>query len=122
MHEVSIVSAMIESLQEQLAKQNVTKVTALRLRRGSTFAEAALRQSFEALSAGTLCEGAELVVETVNRRFACGCGYTQTITSDDLVGHMFVCPGCGTVQEIDEAHDLELLDVVAETADAAQSA
>jgi len=30
---------------------------------------------------------------------------------------MFVCPNYGATKEIDEAHDLELLELVAESAD-----
>jgi len=50
----------------------------------------------------------------VETKFKCQCGHEQTITADDLIGHMFVCPQCGRAQEIDEAHDLELFEVVAE--------
>ena len=39
----------------------------------------------------------------------------SSITSDDLIGHMFVCPRCGATKEIDEAHDLELVELLAET-------
>ncbi len=112
MHEVSIVHDLIESVERQLARQNVSRATAVRLRRGSTFSEEALCQSFAALSQGTRLEGAVLLVEEVETLCTCaGCGHTQSVTADDLVGHMVVCPVCGHVQEIDEVHDLELLAV-----------
>lgn len=112
MHEVSIVSALIDSLDEQLAAQGVERVASIRLRRGSTFSADALEQSFVALTPGTRLEGAVLEIENLDTRFTCArCGHSQIITADDLTGHFFLCPACDTVQEIDEAHDLELLEV-----------
>jgi hydrogenase nickel insertion protein HypA len=117
MHEMSVVAAMIQSLQAQLVERGVQKVTAVRVRRGSTFSEESLRQSFQALSVGTLMEGAELFVETVDTKIHCSCGKTWIVTADDLTGHMFMCPNCGDIHEVDEAHDLVLLDVVGEAVD-----
>jgi Zn finger protein HypA/HybF involved in hydrogenase expression len=53
----------------------------------------------------------------VNLHFKCPCGHGQVITSDDLIGHMFVCPKCGATKEIEEAHDLELVELVEAGAD-----
>jgi len=57
---------------------------------------------------------ASIQIDTVNLDFACSSGHKQVITSDDLVGHMFICPQCGATREIDEAHDLELIELIAE--------
>lgn len=112
MHEVSIVSDLIEAVDQELAKQQVSRATSLRLRRGSTFSAEALHQAFDALSPGTRLAGATLVVETVETRFTCDhCGHSQSINSDDLVGHFFLCPHCDHVQEIYEAHELALIEV-----------
>jgi Zn finger protein HypA/HybF involved in hydrogenase expression len=114
MHEFAIVESMLSVIQTRLDEIGVEQgeVAALHFERGSTFSEDALRQSFEIQSAGTLLEHAELIVDTANFEFACGCGHTQVITSDDLIGHMYVCPTCGVVREIDEAHDLKLIEVI----------
>jgi Zn finger protein HypA/HybF involved in hydrogenase expression len=117
MHEHSVVQAMIDHLCVDLARHRARNVHVVRVRRSSAFSETALRQSFALLSAGTLIEGARLEVETVSRIHHCACGREQVVTSDDLVGHMFTCPGCGELCEIDEHHDLELLDVTAEADD-----
>jgi Zn finger protein HypA/HybF involved in hydrogenase expression len=112
MHEVSIVQALIENIDYQLTSQGVHRASAVRVRRGSTFSADALEQSFTALAPGTRLEGAALLVDTFDTRFTCAvCGHSQTITSDDLTGHFFLCPICDAVQEIDEAHDLELIEV-----------
>jgi Zn finger protein HypA/HybF involved in hydrogenase expression len=114
MHEFAIVESMINVIRTKLEAMGSKPgdVAALHFERGSTFSEEALRQSFEILSVGTLLENVELIVDTANFEVACGCGHTQVITSDDLIGHMFVCPTCGVVREIHEAHDLKLLEVV----------
>ena len=114
MHEFDVVKSLIDELLPKLQEQGVKKVTEVRFRRGSTFSEEALIQAFSALSKGTLLEGAKVEVEVTLTKFRCPCGHEQVITADDLVGHMFVCPKCGQPQEVDEAHDLELLEVVAE--------
>lgn len=117
MHEFSIVNDLVNGILPQLAAQHITKVTEIRFRRGTTFSEDALRMAFEAQSVGTPLQGAVLIVETTNTEFDCACGYQQHITHDDLLGHAFVCPKCGAVSEIDEAHDLELLSIRGISAD-----
>lgn len=112
MHEFSIVEAMIGKVVATLPTTKPGTVRALHFRRGSTFSEASLRLAFEMVSKGTVLENAELIVDTVNHEYHCTCGYQQVVTSDDLMGHMFVCPQCGAIREIDEAHDLTLLDVI----------
>jgi hydrogenase nickel insertion protein HypA len=113
-HEFDVVKSLIDELLPKLQEQKVKRVTEIRFRRGSTFSEEALLQAFSVLSQGTPLEGADVKVEMVETRFKCQCGHEQTVTADDLIGHMFVCPQCGQAQEIDEAHDLELLEIVAE--------
>lgn len=114
MHEYAIVESLVASMRDALEKQHATKVTSVRFRRGSAFSEEAFRQAYRALTAGTLLENAPVEIETVNLDFDCACGHRQVITSDDLIGHMFVCPKCGATREIDEAHDLELIELLAE--------
>ncbi len=80
-----------------------------------------MRQTFSVLSANTPLEGADLVVDISVLNVTCRCGHRSDVTSDDLVGHMFICPQCGAVREISEAHDLELVEVIAETVDAVDS-
>lgn len=112
MHEFSIVQQLIEKLQAELGRQNVTVVKKVHLRRGSTFAEEPLRQAFQILSENTPLQNAELVIEEFAVEFACAsCGHKQAISADDLIGHLFLCPQCGKPTEIEEAHGLELLAV-----------
>ena len=111
MHEYGIVESCVQQLLVELPKRGAKKVLAVRFRRGSAFSEEALRMAFAALSKDTMLEGAVLNIETVNLDYQCKCGHKQVITSDDLVGHMYICPDCGSTREVDESHDLELLDL-----------
>lgn len=113
MHEFGIVEGIVSSVLPQLEAQGVKHIAQVHFRRGSAFNEDALRQAYQATTAGTALEGAALLIDTVNLDYNCVCGYQQVITSDDLEGHMFICPKCGAVHEVDEAHDLELLEIIA---------
>jgi Zn finger protein HypA/HybF involved in hydrogenase expression len=112
MHEFAIVEVLVNSLLEQIRYQNAHNIKCVHLRRGSAFSEEALRQAYDILTASTALSDAELIIETVNLIHNCQCGHKQVITSDDLIGHMFICPGCGLIREIDEMHDLEVVDIV----------
>ena len=111
MHEFGIVSDMVAQLLRQLQGRKIRQIHSLRFRRGSTFSPEALEQAYRMSTAGTLLEGAELIVETVDHQLDCKCGHHQVVTSDQLLGHFFICPQCSAAVEIDEAHDLELLEV-----------
>lgn len=116
MHEFGIVEGIVKDVLPQLEAAHVHKVSKIHFRRGSAFSEEALKQAYHATTLGTALEGADLLIDTVNLDYTCPCGYQQVITSDDLEGHMFICPQCGHIHEVDEAHDLELIEVIAETA------
>jgi Zn finger protein HypA/HybF involved in hydrogenase expression len=119
MHEFGVTEGIIIELLDELRNQRIAKVTRVHFRRSSAFCEDVLRQTFSALSPGTVLEGAELVVDVAVLNVTCpGCGYSSRVNSENLVGHMFVCPKCAAVREIAEAHDLELIDVIAEIANA----
>lgn len=114
MHEFGVVQSLVQELLVQLKNKEVRKVHSIRFRRGSAFAEEALRQAYVMAAAGTILEGAEILIETEERPFLCACGHQQVITSDELIGHLFVCPKCGRPREIDEAHDLEVVEILGE--------
>lgn len=115
MHEFGIVEGIVNGVLPQLKRSQVDRVSQVHFRRGSAFSEDALRQAYRATTLGTALEGADLLIDTVNLDYTCSCGYQQVINSDDLEGHMFICPECGAVHEVDEAHDLELVAIIAET-------
>lgn len=112
-HEFGIVQSLVGDLLEQLRREAIEQVSEIHFRRGSAFSEEALQQAYTVLIPGTPLQGSKVVIETVNLNHECPCGRQRIITSDDLIGHMYVCPDCGTMREIEEAHDLELIKVVA---------
>jgi len=115
MHEFGVTETIIRRLLDQLKREDVSKVSRVHFRRSSAFSEEVLRQTFKVLSIYTPLEGAELVVDVALLRVSCDCGHDSEVNSVDLVGHMFICPNCSTVREISEAHDLELVEVIAES-------
>ncbi len=115
MHEFGVTENIIKGLLRQLDAEKITQVLSVRFQRSSAFSEEVLLQTFGILSAGTCLEGATLRVDVQVLNIICACGQTSMVNSDDLMGHMYLCPNCGVVREIEEAHDLELLEVIAET-------
>jgi Zn finger protein HypA/HybF involved in hydrogenase expression len=111
MHELAAMGELVDAVIASVAEHRPCRVDVVRVRRGSTFSHEALVQGFAILAAGTPLEGARIVIEVVNRVVDCTCGRSPLITSDDLLGHLWVCSICGHVEEIDEHDDLELIDV-----------
>lgn len=92
MHEMSLMSGVFEVIESTLTQHAVEKVTQVKLKVGKlTNAEPnALALAFEAYAKGTVCEGAELLVETVPVRARCkGCG--EEFPVQEL---LFFCPSC----------------------------
>jgi Zn finger protein HypA/HybF involved in hydrogenase expression len=115
MHEFGVTETIVNRLLRQIERDQVAKVVRITFRRSSAFSEEVLRQTFDVLSVGTPLAEAELVVEIAVLRVDCVCGLSSEVYSEGLVGHMFICPSCSAIREIAEAHDLELVEVIAET-------
>lgn len=115
MHEFSATETIIRRLLNQLRREHISKVRKITFRCSSTFSEEVLRQTFDILRVDTPLAGAELIVEVTVLNITCACGYFSSVKNENMVGHMFICPNCGGVREIDELHELELVEVIAET-------
>ncbi len=118
MHEFGVTEVIVNSLLSQLHRDGVSKVLKITFRRSSAFSEEVLLQTLAILSPNTALADAELIVQVAVLNVNCACGNGHTVNSEDLVGHMFICPDCGRITEIAEAHDLELVEVIAEAEDA----
>ena len=92
MHELAIMDSALNLALDQAQKAGATKVHALRLRIGtlSGVVPEALQFAFEALTPGTLAEGAALDIENVPARFWCH-SCTREFQADDFLAE---CPGC----------------------------
>lgn len=117
MHEFGVTETIIRRLLNQLRRDHISKVRKITFRRRSDFSEEILRQTFDLLRVDTPLANAELVVEIRVLDITCVCGYSSRVNGESLVGHIFMCPNCGSLREIDEAHELELAEVVAEVED-----
>ena len=115
MHEFGIVQDLIRRILADLPARENPRISEVRLRRGSAFAEEPLLQAFEILSRETPLEGARLTIEESPTEVRCeGCARTRAISADDLLGDLFVCPDCGTATEVEESSGLVLLGVTLE--------
>jgi Zn finger protein HypA/HybF involved in hydrogenase expression len=110
MHELSLVDELVATCREQAQGRPVHQVL---VRCPATVDAEELSQAFAiatrqlALSAGDSDLGAaELRLELVPVRLSCGCGFAGELTSDDLAGHMSVCPQCARVGEADAGLEL----------------
>ena len=92
MHEISLMGGVFEVIEQTLSQHDVKRVLQVKLKVGElTNAEPdALQMAFEAFGKGTLCEGAELIVEHVPVR-----GHCRNCYHEFTVGAMwFLCPNC----------------------------
>ena len=96
MHEMGIISGVLDAViqsADQAEAQRVTEVT-LRIGRMTEAIPDALQFAFEALSEGTICEGATLTVEMVEPRSIClECG--QEFSHDRFHRK---CPACDSYE------------------------
>ncbi len=93
MHEVGIMASALDAIRQQAAMHGAVRVSRIVLRVGTLAGvdQEALRFAYDALTPGTLAEGATLEIETVTARAHCAaCG-------DDFAAGspILQCPRCG---------------------------
>jgi hydrogenase nickel incorporation protein HypA/HybF len=93
MHEVGIIESALEVIRREAATHHATRVERVVMHVGaiSGAEPEALRFAFEAVTPGTVAEGAELEIELVPARAHCA------TCADDFViesGFIFECPRC----------------------------
>ena len=96
MHEMSIVSGVIDAVVPSAEQAGATRVLAITLRIGdmTEVVDEALEFAFEALTDGTLCEGAQLIVNKILPRSLCfECG-----NEFDHDRFHRTCPACGSYE------------------------
>lgn len=95
MHEVGLAQELVRMAEAVAREEGAERVIRLGLRLGalSGVVEEALRFAFEAVKVGTLCQEAELVVESVPLRSYCET-CQEAFSSEDRYG-IALCPRCG---------------------------
>jgi hydrogenase nickel incorporation protein HypA/HybF len=115
MHEFSIMSYLLEAVEAEARQIGARKVLTINLVVGERAGiDDSLRFYFDALTPGTLAEGARLAIRRTAMRFFCKpCGgeYTPAPARGD-----FGCPDCGAVGELrDDASGLLIESMEVET-------
>jgi len=96
-HELSLVAELVDECRRRAGS---AVVSAVKVRWSSPEDDDEIQQAFTILTEATALDGATLEIERVAMHVDCPCGYTGRATSDDVVGHIFVCPRCATVGPI----------------------
>ena len=110
MYEYTNVERLVSQLNERA--NGTAHIHEFRLRTGAIFSDEELRKAYNSLTDQTALEGSQLVIDHGEFVHYCDdCGFTQTISEKDLVGHLFICPECGGSMNFDESKDLELVEV-----------
>ena len=108
MHEAGIMESALAIVGREAASHGASRVERVTLRVGaiSGAEPEALRFAFEALSPGTIAEGAELEIQSVPARAYCaGCDGDFTIGG----GFVFECPVCRALSgDVRSGRELEL--------------
>jgi hydrogenase nickel incorporation protein HypA/HybF len=98
MHELSVMSYLLETVQAEAAERGARKILAVNLVMGdrASVVDDSLLFYFDLLAPGTLAEGAQLNVRRTAMRFCC-----ERCQADySPRGADFACPSCGTVGRV----------------------
>jgi hydrogenase nickel incorporation protein HypA/HybF len=100
MHELSIMSYLLESVQEEAEKLGARRVLSIELVIGERMAviDDSLLFCFDLLTPGTVAEGANVHVRRVGMRFHCEIHGDYARAGDD-----FQCPSCHRVGQLTDA-------------------
>jgi Zn finger protein HypA/HybF involved in hydrogenase expression len=110
MHELSLVAELVD---ECVRRADGHDVATIRVRHATTISEETLRQAFEMVTAGGPLAGVRLEAEPFDLEFECSaCHYADVLDHDHAVGHLRVCPSCGSVSNDAQPCELELVDCV----------
>jgi hydrogenase nickel incorporation protein HypA/HybF len=92
MHEYSIVSALMDRIEQEAAMRHATRVRAVKLRIGEIAGVEVelLKTAYEVVSDDTICGGASLEIEVVPVRWAC-----PRCEARPERGARLLCPVCG---------------------------
>ena len=96
MHEVSLIESVVALVEDERRKRNFSRVRTIRLAVGVLgHAEPeALRFCFDAVTLGTIVEGARLEIEQVpGRGWCCSCHHSVSLSE-----RFSACPVCGGTQ------------------------
>ena len=96
MHEMGIISGVIDAVVQAAQEAHAESVTSVTLRIGvmTEAIEDALQFAYEALSEGTMCEGSQLVIDMVQPRSVC----LECMEEFEHDRFHRICPACGSYE------------------------
>ena len=108
MHEVAVISNIVDAILSKLEEYSVEKVESVNLIIGdlTSLGFEQLEFAYEIVTRGTILEGAELTIEREEVRVRCkSCGYEGAPDNfdSDLIDHnipILACPKCGGAVDI----------------------
>ena len=115
MHELALCQALMNQIESIAAERNATSVVSIVVGMGPLSGVEAqlLKHAYPVASAGTVAEGAELVIENLPVRVKC----TQCGNESDVLPNKLVCKDCGDWRTtLLSGDELMLLRVELETA------
>ena len=98
MHEYSIVQALLNQCEEHAAKHQAKRITKVVTKIGvlSGVEPDLLQTAFDTFKEGTICDGAEFVMNIQPVVLYCQkCGHEATLEMDDLI---LTCAKCGSLE------------------------
>jgi len=104
MHEVSVVTALVDAVIEELKKYDVTKVNSITVTIGdlTNLGDEQMSFAYEIVTRGTILEGSEFIVEHEPIELKCDkCGFegpAKILRDPDFDTHsvpILACPECG---------------------------
>ena len=112
MHELSVMTQIVESVLDEARKREATKIEGIDLQVGeyTMLGEDQLKFAYEILSReNKMLRGSELVIKQVKGKIKCSCGFEGDVKPSPDSPHKIVpileCPQCGGVAEIIEGRE-----------------
>lgn len=123
MHEYSIMSQIVQTIQSEAEKNNLKSVTKVTLEVGdlSFLGDEALKFCFNVLSKDTILNGSELIIVKVKPEIQCqSCNYSGDIKYTEKEEYhfrlpIFTCPNCDGMVKIIKGKDCILKEITGET-------
>jgi hydrogenase nickel incorporation protein HypA/HybF len=101
MHELSVMSQIVEAITEEAGSRGATRVENVTIELGefTMLGEEQMRFAFEVLAKGTIMEGASLDLRKTAGEIECECGFKGAASPSEDTPHRVVpileCPKCG---------------------------
>lgn len=109
MHEISLITDLVEECERQAGDAQIKSVS---VRHATTIPQDMLHEVWGMVTVDRSIASAQLKSEAYEAHLNCEqCGFNGVLGHDDVVGHMSVCPQCSNPTEFEHAAEIELIGV-----------